>query len=77
MSTEQQSIHPPTVELAAFTTKELVFEILLYQSAKEAGDETMKVNSATDKRFEEAKAELARRYKRGWIATGKRVGPSD
>lgn len=76
MSTEQD-IHPPTVALAAFTTKELVFEIALYEAAKEAGDETMKVDTATEKRYAEAKAQLARSYKRGWIATGKRVGPSD
>lgn len=72
-----QQAHPPTVELAAFTTKELVFEIALYECSKSDGDVTMKENGATESRLKDARSELARRYKRGWIATGERVGPSD
>lgn len=68
-----QAEHPPTKELIAMTTHEIVYEMEMYRAVQVAGD-ALQITPPMKRRVIEAQCELARRFARGWVATGKRAG---
>jgi len=64
----------PTHESVNMSTHELVWEIALYEAAKEFGDESIRFGKQAEDRLVIAKTELSRRFKQSWIATGDRKG---
>lgn len=73
VSMNLQSEHPPTKELIAMTTHEIVYEMEMYRAVQVAGDQ-LSITPPMKRRVIEAQCELARRFARGWVATGKRAG---
>lgn len=80
MSTTQQQAdferdHPPTKELTEMDTHELVFEIAMAKAYVTSGlDAMLALTIPMKDRIAQAERELARRFAKGWVATGERKG---
>lgn len=68
-----QSEHPPTQELNETPTTALVMEIEMYRASK-ATDDDFTITPMMERRILDAQCELARRFRKGWAATGNHPG---